>query len=190
MFPNLAAQLARLQEMPPAHLVLATLVCIAAVIDWRTMRVPNWLTLGTFACGIAFGILHPAPDNNLWRALAGALAGLACTVPFYTLRVMGAGDAKLMAGVGAFLGFPGVLGAVVYTFIAGGVLAIAFAVWRGTLKRVAANSMHATRDLAYAAMAGLRGTVALPQGASAGKLPYGLAICVGTLAWLAFPTLL
>jgi len=183
----IAAQLVHLKEVPLSHGVLAVLVCVAAVIDWRTLRLPNWLTFGTLACGLAVSAVHPAPDESLWRALGGALAGLGCTLPFYVLRVMGAGDTKLMAGVGAFLGFPAVLGAVVYTFIAGGIAAIAFALWRRSLKRFAANVIRAAQGLVYTALAGVHSTVALPRGASVGKLPYGLAICAGTLAWLVFP---
>jgi prepilin peptidase CpaA len=190
MFSILATQLARLQEMPPAYAALAIVVCIAAATDACTMRVPNWLTFGAFAAGLAFGALAPAPGNDVWRALGGAATGLACTLPFYALRVMGAGDAKLMAAVGAFTGFPAVLGALVYVFMAGGLAAIVFAIRRRALKRLAVNVGHATQGLLYGALAGVRGTAAVPQAASVGKLPYGIAICAGTLAWLAFPSLL
>jgi prepilin peptidase CpaA len=190
MFLTLADQLALLQRIAPAHAALAIAVCLAAAIDARTMRVPNWLTFGAFAAGLVFSVVAPAPGNDLWRALGGAATGLACTLPFYVVRVMGAGDAKLMAAVGAFVGFPAVLGALAYIFVAGGVVAIVLAIRRRALKRLAINVGHATQGLLYAALAGVRGTADVPQAASVGKLPYGLAICTGTLAWLAFPSLL
>src|SRR5687768_12531749 len=102
---------------------------------------------------------------------------------------MGAGDVKLMAGVGAFVGFPAILGALLCIFIAGGVLAIAIAAWRRSLRRLAVNVSDATQGMFYTAMAGVRTTVAIPRGASIGKLPYGVAVCAGTLAWLFLPSL-
>ena len=175
--------------IPPAHAMLAVLLCVGAAIDWRTMRLPNWLTAGGMVAGLLVNAFWPAPGASGWWALAGLAGGMACTLPFYTLRVMGAGDVKLMGAVGACLGAPAVLGAVVYTFIAGGIAAILFAIWRRSFKRLAVNVGDATKGLLYVALAGVRGTVFLPAGASIGKLPYGLAICAGTLAWLAFPTL-
>jgi prepilin peptidase CpaA len=176
--------------VPLAHATLAAIVCIAAVIDVRTMRLPNWLTVAALAAGLLFSAIAPAPDNSFWRALGGAGAGLAVTLPLYVLRLMGAGDVKLIAGVGAFLGFPAIFGALAYVFIAGGVLAIVIAIWRRSLKRLAVNVTQATQGLFYTAMAGVRSTVVLSQGASIGKLPYGVAICAGTLAWLFIPSVL
>ena len=185
----MAAQLARLQHAPPAHALLAVVVCTAAVIDWRTMRLPNWLTAGAMALGLFVNVFWPAPGMSAWWALAGLGAGLACTLPFYVLRVMGAGDVKLVAAVGAFLGVPSVFGAVVCTFIAGGIAAVAFAIWRRAFKRLAVNVNQAAQGLFYAALGGVHAGAILPLG-SVGKLPYGLAICAGTLTWLALPALL
>ena len=177
-------------SIPLAHAVLAAILCVAAAIDARTMRLPNWLTLATLVCGLVFAAVHPATDNTFWRALAGAATGLAVTLPLYALRLMGAGDAKLMAGVGAFLGFPAELGALAYILIAGGVLAIGIAAWRRSFRRLAVNVTQATQGLFYTAISGVRSTVAMPQGASVGKLPYAVAVCAGTLAWLFGPRLL
>ena len=48
------------------------------------------------------------------------MTGLALLLPLWLLRVMGAGDVKLMAAVGAVVGVPGVLYAVLWSFIFGG----------------------------------------------------------------------
>jgi prepilin peptidase CpaA len=172
-----------------SHEVLVATVCAAAVIDVRTYRVPNWLTLGAVAGGILLNTIWPTPGVNGWWAAVGVLAGFACTLPFYVLHVMGAGDVKLMAAIGAFLGVPDVFGAVLYSFIAGGVAAIAFALWRRSFRRMTTNVASIAQGLLFAALTGTRASADLPQGQSTGKLPYGLAICAGTLAWVFLPYL-
>jgi prepilin peptidase CpaA len=101
----------------------------------------------------------------------------------YLLRVMGAGDVKLMAMVGAFLGIEDVLGAVLATFLAGGVLSLAYAWKIGVLRRTLQNIRFILYSNAVR-MAG--GSVPTLEDApeTAGKFPYAVAIAVGTLGYL------
>jgi prepilin peptidase CpaA len=171
----------------PRTAVLIALLVIAAVIDWRTFRIPNWLTAG----GMVFGLMHAAFVNvpgqpGLLSAVGGLGLGLALLLPLYALRVMGAGDVKLMAMAGAFLGVPDILFAVLSTFVAGGVAAVLFAAWRGSAGRLLANLRDMVQSFAFAAVAG-RGAgsaAAAPARASIGKLPYGVSIAAGTLVCL------
>jgi len=94
---------------------------------------------------------------------------------------MGAGDVKLMAMAGAFLGPRGALGAVLLTWIAGGVLAIVAAVWLGALRRVLAN-IHQMLVLGLTDVLSGAGLHFQPVAPLTGKLPYALAIACGTLA--------
>jgi prepilin peptidase CpaA len=153
------------------ELVLAAFLVAGAWIDWRTFRIPNWLTLSGLAAGLAYNA-SPAPGAlGFLTALGGAAIGLAALLPLYAGRVMGAGDVKLMALVGAFLGTSQVLFAVLFTFIAGGIAALAFALWTQSTGRLALNVSELVRGG--------------PGIASVGRLPYGISICAGTLAWLA-----
>lgn len=168
----------------PRSASLVTLLVVAGVIDFRTMRIPNWLTYGGAVFGLLFNAVVPAPvqPGVLW-ALGGLALGLVLLLPLYALRVMGAGDVKLMAMVGAFLGVSATLNAVVFTFIAGGAAALVFALWHRALGRMAVNVRELVQWMAFAAAAGLRPAAAAPA-ASVGKLPYGISICVGTIASL------
>jgi prepilin peptidase CpaA len=168
----------------PALLVLVLLLLTAAVIDWRTYRIPNSLTVGGTVLGLMFNSLVPQHAGFL-MALAGMALGLVLLLPLYMLRAMGAGDVKLMAMVGAFVGFPDIFYAVLFTFVTGGFAALAVAFHRRAFRRMTHNVMDMAQSMAFAALAGGRPTAAMAQGTSIGRLPYGVSIAIGTIGWLA-----
>jgi prepilin peptidase CpaA len=162
--------------------VLLVLLIVAAASDWRSFRIPNWLTFG----GAAFAVLYHSvagrtPLAGLSLALGGLVFGLAIMLPMYVVRVMGAGDVKLMAMVGAFLGFTATLHAVLCIFIVGGFAAIGFALVRKNLGQMLINAKDATQTVMVATMVGARPDAPLAAGKSVGKLPYGVCICIGTI---------
>lgn len=170
----------------PAVAVLVLLLVAAAVIDFRTYRIPNALTVG----GMAFGLIYNTASAASWTdgllgAFAGLGFGLVVLLPVYALRVMGAGDVKLMAMVGAIVGFPDIFNAVLYSLIAGGIASVAFAVYHRALRRMTANVTDIVQSMAFAVIVGGRPTPALAGRASVGKLPYGVSIAGGTIAWVA-----
>lgn len=171
-----------LPVLTPAQWVLEALLVTGAVIDWRTARLPNWLTLGGLAAGLAASVL-PQGVGALDAAL-GAGSALALLLPLWLLGVTGAGDVKLMAMVGAFLGVPGVFIALLLTIVAGGVFAIGYAAAHGKVLRMAASARDILQLTAWALVNRER-----PQAAgfaSVGKLPYGVCVCIGTSLWLAW----
>ena len=164
---------------------LIALLLVAAVIDWRTLRIPNWLTVGGMVLGLAISTVHGATlAKGLGQAAGGLGVGLLVFLPLYMLRVLGAGDVKLMAMVGAFLGPSSTISALIYVVVTGGIAAILVATARGAVGRLALNvyfivnvARVPTADPAWSGHAS--GT-----GQSVGKLPYGISICIGTLAYL------
>ncbi|HEX9721522.1 MAG TPA: A24 family peptidase [Ramlibacter sp.] len=169
----------------PHTLALFALLVAAGVIDYRTMRIPNWLTVGGILVGLLSSTLSTGrPLDGFLGASAGMAVGLAVLLPFYALRVMGAGDVKLMAAIGAFLGFPAILYAVLFTFIVGGVAAVAFAVSHKVSRRMADNLGAIAMSMALAAMTRTSPAASLKQGGSIGKLPYAISIGIGTTAFV------
>jgi len=165
--------------------VLAILLVAAAVIDLRTFRIPNWLTGSGVLLGLAFNAIgHARALDGLLSALGGMGIGLTILLPFYLLRVMGAGDVKLMAMVGAFLGLSQIVPAVLFSFIAGGVAAVVFVVAKRRIARFGSNLRHIVQGAALSAIAGLP-LAGLAPGASVGHLPYGVSISAGTILYLA-----
>jgi prepilin peptidase CpaA len=95
----------------------------AALLDWRSRRIPNWLTVPGFLLGIA---LHAVLNgtHGLRFALAGSGLALILLLPLVALRALGAGDWKLMGAVGAFLGWKLFLFVLVGSIFASGIMAI------------------------------------------------------------------
>lgn len=168
--------------VPLTHIALDVLLVMAAVIDWRTYRLPNWLTMGGTL--VAYMLSLTAGGIGIVDSVVGWAIGLVLMLPLYGLRMTGAGDVKLMAMVGAFLGLPDVLFALLLTMIAGGIAAVAFAAWRRNVSRMVVNARDLLQLTAMAAAHGQRPSLgSMP---SVGKLPYGICVCIGTFAWLAW----
>lgn len=161
---------------------LIAVLLVAAAIDWRTMRIPNWLTVSAMLYGLAYNATH---GQSLWGGLStggsGLLVGLVLLLPLYLIRAMGAGDVKLMAAVGAFLGPLPVLKAALFVFVVGGIAAVAFAVSRRAGRQLAANLTEFAESLVLPGVAVWRPGLG---SASIGSLPYGVSISVGTLLFL------
>ncbi|WP_219118079.1 prepilin peptidase [Janthinobacterium sp. UMAB-56] len=165
----------------PTLLLCALLAC-AVWHDVRSRRIPNGLVFGgALAALLLHAVLTPAGGGlGVPAALAGLALGLALLLPMYMLRALGAGDVKLMAMVGAFMGPQQLMSATLLTLLAGGVLSLLVAACTGVLRQVLGNSY---RMLFYSLLRGVSGGNArldAPQAAS-GRLPYAIAIAAGTL---------
>lgn len=169
----------------PRIAVLFALLVIASVSDYRSYRIPNWLTIG----GAAFALIYKtatavSPSTAFLGALGGLFLGFAVMLPLYALRVMGAGDVKLMAMVGAFLGVYETFQAVLFAFIVGGIAAIGFALCKGKLGRLLNNTKQAVYEMSALGMAGVRPDAQIVARQSIGKLPFGICISIGTMGYV------
>ncbi|MDO8768049.1 MAG: prepilin peptidase [Burkholderiaceae bacterium] len=163
------------------YAILLLLVAVAAGFDLKSRRIPNWLVLVGLVASLILQIIFNS-FNSFYGFKAwglGLLVGFGLFLPLYLLRAMGAGDVKLMAMVGAFLGPLGALGAVLTTLVVGGVLAIAVALWSGVLRHTLTNVRFVLMQTMLKTLPGGVQLEAPP--ASAGNLPYGVAIAAGTL---------
>ena len=181
-----ALNLLAMLVLSPRTGVLFALLITAAVSDRKSGRIPNWLVFGGALYAVlynAFFPLYPG-DIGILFAFGGLAVGLTAFLPAYVFRIIGAGDVKLVAMVGAFLGPWNTVGAVLSTLIAGGVLAIAFALSGGRLGRMLQNLATIFRGTVLTlSTTGTVGTVTT-EGPSAGRMPYGVAIAAGTIGYL------
>lgn len=176
------------------------LVGLLLVIAWQDIcshRISNKLVLIGVMLGIALNGLLPEgwgfnsviPGGLGWlAALQGLGVGMAVLLPIYWLRTMGAGDVKLMGMVGAFLGPNDVLGVLLATFVSGGVMALVMVFWSKQVGQLLQNIKLML----------LGGVVRMSAGqfplmddlpVSVGKLPYAVAIMIGTLGYLTWQRL-
>jgi prepilin peptidase CpaA len=166
----------------PRTVVLFVLLVVAAVIDVRSYRIPNWLTCSGAAFGLVYSTFVPFwPHHAFLWSLEGYGLGLGLLFPMWMLRILGAGDVKLMAMCGALLGVDALLVALAGSLIAGGLFAVAFSLRRGQLRRMLGNVLHVVQVTGAAGMAGVPGAAALSGFESVGKLPYSVAIAAGTI---------
>lgn len=162
--------------------ILLVLVAVAAGFDLKSRRIPNRLVvIGLIASLVLQTIFSSTDGFKAWGL--GLLVGLGSFLPLYVLRAMGAGDVKLMAMVGSFLGPMSGLGAVLTTLVVGGALAIVVALWRGIFKETLTNIRFVLTLALFKTLSG--GGVQLERlPTSSGNLPYAVAIAMGTLIHL------
>lgn len=159
--------------------VFTTLLVAAAIGDIRTRRIPNRLVAILAALGIAFSVWSVPIVPGVLRGIGGFAVGLACWLPFYLLGWLGAGDVKLFAAAGAWLGPMGALEGALIAALLGAGLALAW-----MLRSQGVRNVLVTLGMA-AASPGLLS----PSGGTATTrrtMPYGVAIALGALCagWL------
>jgi prepilin peptidase CpaA len=165
--------------------VVVLVACgIGCVTDLKARRLPNALTLPLWITGLVFSAAMGGVAG-----LAGAFAAsIILAIPYVILFVGaggGAGDAKMMAALGAWLGLSHGLYALVVIALLGGVLGIVWSVCDGSAGVLLAKLRTMTLGMVGFAHGRLTAGECLafmpPAGGSA-RIPYGLAICIGSLA--------
>ena len=169
----------------PIWFVTVTLV-VAAVIDGYKLKVPNWLTFPMIVSGWVYSATCVAGYpwwEGLMYSLVGTLVGLALLMPAYAIGGMGAGDVKLLAGIGAWVWGTTTLWAFAVSAVVGGVIAVAMVLLqRGWYKHKTQFWMICNEILTVKDPEKLS-TIAAERKSSMMLLPYGIPIAIGTIAY-------
>ncbi len=158
---------------------LIWMLTLAVITDLSTRKIPNSLIIFGLMASLVCQIVASQGAGGLnW--LAGVAIGFGCFIPLYLLRGMAAGDVKLMMAVGGFLGYPLIFTAVACVFISGGVLALIFILLKGRLGLLTKNMRVMWNDFYIKTTCGVNVADDYVMKNSAGRMPYALAIAVGT----------
>ncbi|WP_321887398.1 prepilin peptidase [Paraburkholderia bannensis] len=154
-------------------LAFAAWAVAIAVCDCRSRRVPNTLVGAGLCAALAASLMHAGPAHlSMVQALAAAAVGLAALMPFFLLGMMGAGDVKVFAVLGAWCGMQPLLD----LWIVASIAALVHALVRLIVLRTRSQALIGNRinsGASSAASAGWRGT------------PFAACLTVPALGWLA-----
>jgi prepilin peptidase CpaA len=152
-------------------------LCTATITDLHSRRIPNWLVFPYWLAGIVVqGVFFGW--HGIGQSLAGAGLSIGIFGGLFLLGGMGAGDVKLCAAVGAWIGPAQMIFALIFTALAGGVIVMIWAAMGGFLL----DLFKGTGDLMAGWKSGtLRDPEATIENPTRRKMPYAPAIAIGTL---------
>jgi len=162
--------------------ILGAVVVAGAFTDWRTRKIPNWLTLPAMAAGLGINVFL---GLGFQSALLGLVAALGLFLLFFAVGFMGAGDGKLMGAVGAFVGWPRIFTVMVLVAVLGGVVGLVVSARLSALPSVLGSARDLLHDMlrlrwkAVKEKSDYRAPGRL-------RLPYGIVIAAGTMIYLLF----
>ncbi len=164
--------------------VTITLV-VAAVIDGWKLKVPNWLTFpmvisGWIASAVFFGWA------GLGWSLLGTVVGLGLLLPAYAIGGMGAGDVKLLAGVGAWVGVSHTFWAFVVSAVVGAVIAMGMVAYRRRWRHHQNQFLGILSEILIIRDPNRLSEMAAERKPSMLLLPYGIPIAIGSIAYFAW----
>ena len=139
-----------------------------AIYDFKSRRIPNWLTFGTFFIILVFNILS-LDLNNIFKCILGFTFGLLLLLLPYILGGMGAGDVKLLAAIGSIVGYKNIILIFIYSGLSGLLLVLLWIIV--SPERI--KFLITTGQL-------------LPAVDKKQKIPYGIAIFLGTALFVLF----
>lgn len=166
-------------------LVLIVILLLASAFDLRQRRIPNRLLAAALLAATVLHLASGTASALLTTLLAGFALGLLMFLPLYLLGGMAAGDVKLMATVGAYLGPALVFQASLATYCCGGVMALLIVLFKRRGRAAFAN-VFALLLPVLMRVQGVRLEPDPARAPSVGGMPYAVAITAGTLfiLWL------
>ena len=175
----------------PIWFVTITLI-VAAVIDGLQLKVPNWITFPMIISGWVYSAtLTPyAGWEGLCYSLIGTVVGLALLMPAYAIGGMGAGDVKLLAGVGAWVWGTTTFYAFALSAVIGGVIAILMVLFRNKWEKHRDQFWMIFNEILTVKDPETLATIAAERKPTMMLLPYGIPIAIGTIAYFAFAGML
>ena len=162
--------------------LLSAILVLAAIIDGWKLKVPNWITVPLVAGGWIYSTAYFGWEGLGWSVL-GTVVGLALLLPAYAIGGMGAGDVKLLAGVGAWVGSMNTLYAFCVSAVVGGLIAVGMVVWRRDWHHHIRQFWNIAGEIAEIRDPNTLSAIAAERKSAMLLLPYGIPIAIGTITY-------
>jgi prepilin peptidase CpaA len=170
-------------------LVVAVVLIWAAWIDGKELRVPNWITFPMVLSGLVANTVLGGWEG-LGFGLLGMVTGLLCLLPLYSVGGMGAGDVKLMAGMGAWLGWEITLAAFVVSVFVGAFMAVVMVARRRAFEKHSINFLVIVNEWLSVKNPAKLSEFAAERKPTMLLLPYGIPICIGSIGYFFYAGLI
>lgn len=180
----------RLVNLPPAvdsmaiakegvWILPALLAFLAGYTDWRSRRIPNWLTVP----GLLLGLIMNSLSSG-WvgakSSMLGAGLGLLLLLPFVLLRALGAGDWKLIGALGSFLGPQNLITVLFATILVAGLMALILVIWKKRFRQTLRNLGRMLASFFSLHLPGAELSLDNPESL---KVPFGVAVAIAVLLY-------
>jgi prepilin peptidase CpaA len=180
------ADLVQIFRLPPTGTLSPLLLSvIMAVGDWRTRRIPNYLTFGGALAGLVFQTATLGWPG-FGQAILGWFLGLALLLLPFIYGGMGAGDVKALAALGAWVGPKGIFSVFCYMGLAGGILSLGILVWHGVLGKYLRQGLVLIQNMILCRSQKIVFETLRSESELTAGLPYGVAIAFGMVAYVKF----
>ncbi|MBM4004901.1 MAG: prepilin peptidase [Planctomycetes bacterium] len=169
--------------------LVTVVLVVAAVIDGLKLKVPNWLTFPFIVSGWIFSLASMGFEGLGWSML-GTVVGLALLLPAYAIGGMGAGDVKLLMGVGAWVHPTLTFYGFCVSAVVGAILAIGMVLYRRKWNKHYGQFFGILTEMMVIKDPNQLAAIAAERKSSMMLLPYGIPIAIGTIAYFAWCGLL
>ena len=165
--------------------LVCVILIVAAYIDGKQLKVPNWITFPMVFTGLAYSAWVGGLDG-LGAGLWGMTVGLLTLLPLYAVGGMGAGDVKLMAGIGAWLGATVTWHVFIATVVVGAVMAIIMVLWKRAWDKHYGNFLMIIMEFLTVKDPRKLSEIAAERKPRMLLLPYGIPICIGSIGYFVY----
>ncbi len=169
--------------------MVSAVLVVAAVIDGWKLKVPNWLTFPFVFAGWTYSAFWFGWAGLGW-SMMGTGIGLLLLLPAYAIGGMGAGDVKLLAGVGAWVWGSVTFYAFCVSAVVGGFMAIAMVIYSRKIGHHKNQFLAILTEILILRNPDQLSEIAAQRKSSMMLLPYGIPIAIGTIAYFAWSGML
>ena len=152
---------------------------IAGWTDWRSRRIPNWLTVPGWAVGLVLSIVLGG-WAGLKNSLLGTVLAFGLLLPFWLLKSLGAGDLKFAVALGAYTGPGRLIDILIGSVFVAGIMALILVIYKRRLLQTIKNIGHILISLITFRLPGSHVTLDNPDALS---IPKGVALALTVVAY-------